>query len=78
LSDDRDHHIPDGALPAAPHAEQEAATGPQNTQSLAKRHQLVGEEHHTELADDVIELLIGEWQRKSVGFLPLDPLQPGM
>ena len=73
LPDYRDHHIPDGALAAAPHAEQETTAGPQNTQSLAKRRHLVGEEHDTELADDVVELLIGEWQRQSVRFLPLDP-----
>ena len=57
-----------------PHTlKQEATTGAQNMQSLAKRRHLVGEEHDTELADDVVELLIGEWQRQSVRFLPLDP-----
>src|SRR5262249_7961472 len=57
-----------------PHIEKEVATPPEDTMRLFIAEDLVGKEHHAELAGYSIEFLVLERQGKRIGLKPVNPL----
>src|SRR5258707_10672508 len=68
------HHVGEFVLlDGPPNVEEEASARPQGPARLPVSLDLVGKEHHAELASHDIEATIAERQRERVGLFPLDP-----